>query len=61
MEGTPLKHEIIAVRVHEALLQPPFASVSEAKSALEGDVINYPYEEVYVGDTVTDLFLRFEL
>ncbi len=61
VEGTPLKHEIIDVRVHEALLQPPFASVSEAKSALEGDVINYPYEEIYVGDTVTDLLLRFEI
>ncbi len=60
VDGVPLAQEIIAVRVHDALSQPPFATLSEAKAAVEGQVFDYPTEEIYVGDTVTDLLLRYK-
>ena len=60
VDGTKLVPELVAVRIHPALQQPPFASVNEAKSALAGDVYSYPDEEIYVGETVTDVSLLYQ-
>ena len=57
--NTYLSPQIIAVRVHPALYQPPFTTLSEVESAMVGDVFPYPIDEIYVGETVTDLHLRY--
>ena len=49
--------EVVSIRVHPVLEQPPFASLDEAKLAMQGEVWSYDEAPVYVGDTVTDLHI----
>ncbi len=58
-EGALLKPEIVNMRLHSALQQPPFATLEEAKISLSGDTPESVVEDVYVGETVTDLQLRY--
>ncbi len=58
-EGVLLKPEIVNMRLHSALQQPPFASLEEAKISLSGETPESVVEDVYVGETVTDLQLRY--
>ena len=57
--GKILEAEIVKVGLHPGFAQPPFSTLEEAKRAIEGPLFPYDYPEIYVGDTVTDLFLRF--
>ena len=59
VDGVPLTPEIIAVRIHLALDQPPFTSPEEAEKALEGAVFPHDIGDIYVGETVTDVMLRY--
>ena len=61
VDGVPLTPEILSVRIHLALDQPLFSSVEEAEQALDGTVFSHDILEVYVGETVTDLKLRYSI
>ena len=58
-EGILLKPEIVNIRLHSALQQPPFASLQEARVSLSKETPESVVEDVYVGETVTDLQLRY--
>ncbi len=60
VDEQPLKGQAISVRIHPALEQPPFVELSEVKDALYGGVFSYPYDEIYVGETVTDVLIRYD-
>ena len=57
----PLKGQAISVRIHPALEQPPFVELSETREAMNGGVLSYPYDEIYVGETVTDVLIRYDI
>ncbi len=57
--GRPLTAEIEAVRVYPALRQPPFATLEEAKRAFDNPVVPETDQPIFVGDSVTDLILRY--
>ena len=59
-DGEILNPQIISMRVHHAFWQPPFASLDEAKAALTEDTFEVLTDNVYVGETVTDLLLRYQ-
>lgn len=59
VDGEPLKAEVVDVGLHPVLEQPPFASLEEARRAMEEDVFPYDYSEIYAGATVTDLLIRY--
>ncbi len=59
-EGNLLKPEIVNFRLHSALQQPPFASLEEAKISISESTPESVVEDVYVGETVTDLQLRYD-
>ncbi len=59
VDGTVLTGEIIDVGLHPGLMQPPFSSLAEAKRAIKDDVFPYDLSDIYVGDTVTDLLIRY--
>ena len=60
VDGELLQAEIKHIRVYPALKQPPFASLAEAKRALqENDVYPLDSADGYVGDTVVDVALLF--
>ncbi len=59
-ENERLIPTIRAVRMYAVLEQPPFSSLTEAKRAFQGDaVVNFD-GELYVGETVTDVYLHYE-
>ena len=57
----PLKGQAISVRIHPALEQPPFVELSETREAMNGGVLSCPYDEIYVGETVTDALVRYDI
>ena len=57
--GLVLSPEVVSIRVHNVLQQPPFSSLDEAKSAMQGKVWSNGEVEVYVGDTVTDVHVLY--
>jgi len=59
VDGKRLKAEIVDVGLHPGSEQPPFSTLEEARRALERETFPYPYPEIYVGATVTDLQLRY--
>ena len=59
-EGKALKPEIIQMRLHTVLEQPPFASLDEARSSLSASSLENTSDDIYVGETVTDLLLRYQ-
>jgi hypothetical protein len=58
-DGRPLAAEIEAVRVYPALEQPPFATLEEAKRAMEGAPVRLEPDGTFVGDSVADVVLRY--
>ena len=59
-EGKLLKPEIVNVRLHSVYWQPPFASLNEARMALSDEPPDTVVKDSYVGETVTDLRLRYD-
>lgn len=59
-EGETLSAAIEQVRVYTALDQPPFATLAEAKAAFDAPGPARPTRGVFVGDTVTDVVLRYD-
>ena len=57
--GEVLQAEIVDIGLHPAFEQPPFASLQQARRALEQTVFPYDFAEIPVGATVTDLLLRY--
>ncbi len=60
VDGKILMADIVDIGIHPGSEQPPFSSLEEARRALREEVI-FPYHdpEIYVGETVTDLLLRY--
>ena len=54
LEGT-----VKVVRVYPADMQPPFATLLEAQSSFRSPAPNYGERELFVGDTVTDVVVRY--
>ncbi len=59
VDGKALAAEIVKIGIHPSFEQPPFSSLNEARRAFEDGVFPYDEQELYVGDTVTDLLLRY--
>ena len=59
-EGDLLQPEIVNVRLHSVYWQPPFASLNEARMALSDEPPDTVVKDIYVGETVTDLRLRYD-
>ena len=58
-DGQVLQAEVEATRVYSALTQPPFATLEEARRAFATPFALPGNEEVFVGDSVTDVMLRY--
>jgi len=58
-DGQPLRADVEATRVYSAIAQPPFATLDEAKRAFEAPLADPSGEEIFVGDSVTDVVLRY--
>lgn len=58
-DGRTLEPVVEQVRVYPALAQPPFSTLEEARRAFENPVFPPDAGEVFVGDTVIDVILRF--
>lgn len=57
--GTELVPQIEAVRLYTGDQQPPFANLEEARESFSNGISPVPENEVYVGDTVTDVQLFY--
>ena len=57
--GERLEPEVQALRLHSGLTQPPFATLDEAKAAMQGPVFPADAPETFVGDTVLDVLLLY--
>ncbi len=58
--GEILKSKIGRLRAYPAILQVPFSSLKEAKTAIQGNVYQADFEATYVGDTIVDVELIFD-
>ncbi len=60
VDGKILTADIGDIGIHPGSEQPPFSSLEEARRALQEEAV-FPYDvpEIYVGETVTDLLLRY--
>ncbi len=60
VDGQTLTADIVDISIHPGSEQPPFASLEEARRALREEAV-FPYNDpqIYVGETVTDLLLRY--
>jgi len=58
-DGATVSAEVEKVQLHPAHSQPPFATLAEAKAALVAPSTLSPKREIFVGDTVTDVMLRY--
>ena len=59
-DGKTLVPKIVQMRIHNVWLQPPFASLEEARTSLASIGLENQSDDVYVGETVTDLLLRYQ-
>lgn len=59
-EGEALKPEVEQVRVYPALSQPPFSTLEEAERSFQISLLSFGQEEIFVGDAVIDVALRFQ-
>ena len=57
--GRTLRARTGRIRAYPARIQPPFASLEEAETALAGPVYAQEFEVTYVGDTIVDAELIF--
>ncbi len=60
VEREILPAKVEALRVYPALSQPPFATLEEAKRAFDNPVVPETNLPIYVGDSVTDVILRYQ-
>jgi len=58
-DGAAVPAEVEKVRLHPADSQPPFATLAEAKAAFATPPTLSREREIFVGDTVTDVMLRY--
>jgi len=58
-DGERLVPEVVLVRVYPALKQPPFSTLGEAERSFALPLAVPDHEEVFVGDAVIDVVLRF--
>lgn len=57
VDGELMEPEVEAIAIHPREIQPPFAELAEAKTALASPLYPPKHAPAFVGDTVTDLQL----